>query len=153
MSTLSASAIFINVCKSGWCMLVHHLLTVTAETPNCSANHLLVFWFSTSTTFSQLRGFSLDFIRPFLAMPELMRASLWSSVLSKTFIFIKLNLDAKIINFSDMTKFSFNNLLINAFLNSSLPLLPFRCHLRATLVWNSKKGAANPWQPRFTLKK
>ena len=44
-------------------MLVHHLLTVTAETPNCSASHLLVFWFSTRTTFSRLRGFSLIFIK------------------------------------------------------------------------------------------
>ena len=73
-----SSAIFANVCRSGWCMLVHHLLTVTAETPNCSASHLLVFWFSTRTTFSRLRGFSL--------------------------IFIKLKSSANIIKVSDITK-------------------------------------------------
>lgn len=78
------SAILANVCKSGWCILVHHLLTVTAETPNCSANHLLVFWFSTRTTLSLLRGLS--------------------------FIFIKLKSSANIIKDCDITKFISNYL-------------------------------------------
>ena len=85
-----SSAIFANVCRSGWCMLVHHLLTVTAETPNCSASHLLVFWFSTRTTFSRLRGFSL--------------------------IFIKLKSSANIIKVGDITKRIFKKLHLSAFL-------------------------------------
>ena len=78
------SAILANVCRSGWCILVHHLLTVTGETPSCSASHLLVFWFSTRTTLSLLRGLS--------------------------FIFIKLKSSANIIKDCDITKFISNYL-------------------------------------------
>jgi hypothetical protein len=92
------SAILANVCKSGWCMLVHHLLTVTAETTNCSANHLLVFWFSTRTTLSRLRGLS--------------------------FIFIKLNSSANIIKECDITKFISNHLSIFQFGESLYCIVP-----------------------------
>ena len=40
-----------SVAKSGWVVLVHHLETVVWFTPNCSANHLLVLFFLTNTSF------------------------------------------------------------------------------------------------------
>ena len=40
-----------SVFKSGCMVLLHHLLTVQLDFPNCSANHLPVFFFSTITTF------------------------------------------------------------------------------------------------------
>ena len=49
ISTSSKSAIFNRQATSGWEVLVHHLLTVDGFTPNCSANHLLVRFFSTRT--------------------------------------------------------------------------------------------------------
>ena len=41
-----------SVAKSGWVVLVHHLETVVWFTPNCSANHLLVLFFLTNTSFN-----------------------------------------------------------------------------------------------------
>ena len=48
-------AILSNVAKSGWLELLHHLLTVQADFPICSASHLPVFCCSTSTTLIRLR--------------------------------------------------------------------------------------------------
>lgn len=42
--------------KLGCAELVHHLDTVAWSTPICSANHLLVRFFSASTTFSRFRS-------------------------------------------------------------------------------------------------
>ena len=58
----SSSDIRSKVCKSGCAELVHHLLTVDGFFPNCSANHLLVFFFSTRTTFSRFKSFIPIFI-------------------------------------------------------------------------------------------
>ena len=61
LSHPSNDAILSRVCRSGCDVLVHHLLTVEAFLPNCSANHLLVFFFSTSTIFSLFKSFiSID---------------------------------------------------------------------------------------------
>jgi hypothetical protein len=45
------SAIFAKVCKSGCDEFEHHLLTVHADFPICSANHLLVLSCSARTAF------------------------------------------------------------------------------------------------------
>ena len=47
-------AISIKFSKLGCALLVHHLDTAAWSTPICSANHLLVRFFSASTTFSDL---------------------------------------------------------------------------------------------------
>lgn len=43
MSTPKSFDIFSKVCKSGCIELLHHLLTVQLDLPNCSANHFPVF--------------------------------------------------------------------------------------------------------------
>ena len=48
-STSNKVAIFTSVAKSGCATFEHHLDTVDGFLPNCSANHLLVRFFSTST--------------------------------------------------------------------------------------------------------
>ena len=53
----NSSAILSNVWRSGCDVLVHHLLTVEIFLPNCSANHLLVLFFSTRTTLILFRSF------------------------------------------------------------------------------------------------
>ena len=50
MSTPSKSEILSKLLRSGCDELVHHFETVDGFTPNCSANHLLVHFFSTKTT-------------------------------------------------------------------------------------------------------
>ena len=45
--------ILIMASNGGCDVLVHHLETVEGFTFNCSANHLLVFFFSTSTIFKR----------------------------------------------------------------------------------------------------
>ena len=42
--------------KLGCALLVHHLDTVAWSTPICSANHLLVRFFSASTTFKRFKS-------------------------------------------------------------------------------------------------
>ena len=49
MPTSNKVAIFTSVAKSGCATFEHHLDTVDGFLPNCSANHLPVFFFSTST--------------------------------------------------------------------------------------------------------
>lgn len=44
ISTFNSVAILSKVAKSGWMVLLHHLLTVQVDFPNCSANHLPVFF-------------------------------------------------------------------------------------------------------------
>lgn len=56
ISTSNKSAIVFKVYKSGWLTLVHHLETVDGFFPNSSANHLLVFFFSTSTTLRRFKS-------------------------------------------------------------------------------------------------
>lgn len=51
ISTPSKSEILSKLLRSGCDELVHHFETVDGFTPNCSANHLLVRFFSTKTTF------------------------------------------------------------------------------------------------------
>ena len=51
ISTSSKSEILSKLLRSGCDELVHHFETVDGFTPNCSANHLLVRFFSTKTTF------------------------------------------------------------------------------------------------------
>ena len=43
----------------GWHALVHHLETVVGAQPSCSANHLLVFFFSARTTLIRLMSLSI----------------------------------------------------------------------------------------------
>ena len=54
MSMFNNFEILIIVSNGGCDVLVHHFETVEGFTPNCSANHLLVFFFSTSTIFKRL---------------------------------------------------------------------------------------------------
>lgn len=51
-STFNKLAIFTRVTKSGCATLEHHLETVDGFLPNCPANHLPVFFFSTRTNLS-----------------------------------------------------------------------------------------------------
>ena len=51
ISTPSKSEIFSKLLRSGCDEFVHHFDTVDGFTPNCSASHLLVRFFSTKTTF------------------------------------------------------------------------------------------------------
>ena len=51
ISTPSKSEILSKLLRSGCDELVHHFETVDGFTPNCSASHLLVRFFSTKTTF------------------------------------------------------------------------------------------------------
>lgn len=53
LSTSSRVAILSRVFKSGWTLLLHHLLTVQADLPTCSANHLLVLSCSARTAFKR----------------------------------------------------------------------------------------------------
>lgn len=53
MSIFNRSVIFSTVAKSGCDEFVHHFDTVEGFTPNSSANHLLVFFFSTSINFKR----------------------------------------------------------------------------------------------------
>ena len=48
--------ILIMASNGGCDVLVHHLETVEGFTFNCSANHLLVFFFSTSTIFKRFKS-------------------------------------------------------------------------------------------------
>lgn len=48
--TPNSSAIWNNTFNPGWVVFEHHLLTVTGDTPNCSASHTPVRFCSTSTT-------------------------------------------------------------------------------------------------------
>ena len=59
ISTSRSSAILTKVSIGGWQALVHHLLTVVGAQPNCSDNHLLVLFLSTSTTFIRFSIFIL----------------------------------------------------------------------------------------------
>ena len=52
-STSKHSAILTSVSKFGCMVLVHHLDTVPGSFPICSANHLLVRFFSAKTTFKR----------------------------------------------------------------------------------------------------
>lgn len=52
MSTSRSLAIAKKVSMLGWVVLVHHFDTVAGSFPSVSANHLLVFSFSTKTTLS-----------------------------------------------------------------------------------------------------
>ena len=52
----SNSAIRSKVGSVGWVMLLHHLETVTGETPNSSASHTPVLFFSTKTTFNRFKS-------------------------------------------------------------------------------------------------
>lgn len=54
MSTFNNFDILIIDSNGGRNVLVHHFDTVKGFTPNCSANHLLVLFFSTSTIFKRL---------------------------------------------------------------------------------------------------
>jgi len=54
-STSRHLATSIRFSKLGCALLVHHLDTVAWSTPICSANHLLVRFFSASTTFSRFK--------------------------------------------------------------------------------------------------
>lgn len=53
ISTSRIFAISTNVSKFGCMVLVHHLDTVPGSFPSCSANHLLVRFFSAKTTFKR----------------------------------------------------------------------------------------------------
>ena len=55
LSTFKSVAILSNVAKSGCMVLLHHLLTVQVDFPNCSASHIPVFCCSTSTTYIRFR--------------------------------------------------------------------------------------------------
>jgi hypothetical protein len=48
------------VSRLGWHTFVHHFETVEGATPNCSANHLFVLFFSAKTTFSRLMSLSIS---------------------------------------------------------------------------------------------
>ena len=52
----SNSAIRSKVGSVGWVMLLHHFETVTGETPNSSASHTPVLFFSTKTTFNRFKS-------------------------------------------------------------------------------------------------
>ena len=54
MSTFNNFDMLIIDSNGGCDVLVHHFETVEGFTFNCSANHLLVFFFSTSTIFKRL---------------------------------------------------------------------------------------------------
>ena len=54
MSTFNNFDILIIDSNGGCDVFVHHFDTVEGFTPNCSANHLLVLFFSTSTIFKRL---------------------------------------------------------------------------------------------------
>ena len=54
MSIFNRSVIFSTVAKSGCEEFVHHFDTVEGFTPNSSASHLLVCFFSTSINFKLL---------------------------------------------------------------------------------------------------
>lgn len=57
VSHSNKSDILSRVWRSGCDVLVHHLLTVVTFLPSCSANHLLVLFFSARTTFSLFKSF------------------------------------------------------------------------------------------------
>ena len=56
------SAILSRVWRSGCEEFVHHLLTVVTFLPSCTANHLLVLFFSARTTFSLFKSFIFSFL-------------------------------------------------------------------------------------------
>ncbi len=60
-STSSTLAIRNNVSSPGCEVLVHHFDTVAGSLPNCSANYLLVRFFSTRTTLIDLYLLSLPY--------------------------------------------------------------------------------------------
>ena len=60
MSTSNTSEIRSNVSNPGCAVLVHHFETVAGSLPNCFANHLLVRFFSASTTFNLLMSFVIS---------------------------------------------------------------------------------------------
>ncbi len=56
-STSKRNAILSSVWRSGWDVFVHHFETVVTFLPSCSANHLLVLFFSAKTTLSRFKSF------------------------------------------------------------------------------------------------
>lgn len=56
-STSKTLAISNSVSRLGWAVFVHHFDTVAGSFPNCSASHLLVRFFSTSTTLIRFMSF------------------------------------------------------------------------------------------------
>lgn len=56
-SISSTRAISRSVATSGWEVLVHHLEMVAGFLPKTSASHLLVFFFSTRTTYILFMSF------------------------------------------------------------------------------------------------
>ena len=52
---------YLDKCFKTWRQaLVHHFETVEGATPNCSANHLLLLFFSAKTTFSLSMSLSMS---------------------------------------------------------------------------------------------
>lgn len=49
-------AILMRLSMSGWLLFVHHFEMVVSSLPSCSASHLFVRFFSTSTTFSLFKS-------------------------------------------------------------------------------------------------
>ena len=56
VSHSNKSAIRSNVGSDGWITLLHHFETVVFNTPNCSASHIPVLFFSTNTSFRRFKS-------------------------------------------------------------------------------------------------
>lgn len=62
MSTANNLAVLITLSISGWLEFVHHFEIVVWSFPSCSASHLPVFFFSTSTNFIRFKSLFAIFL-------------------------------------------------------------------------------------------
>ena len=62
MSTANNLAVLIILSISGWLEFVHHFEIVVWSFPSCSASHLPVFFFSTSTNFIRFKSLFAIFL-------------------------------------------------------------------------------------------